>query len=729
MLFSRRWLGEYVDLPADTGLVAERLTFAGFTVEGVASVVLPGAGAADAADDVIDVDVTTNRPDCMNHLGLARELAVLFDQPLWPPGTRQTPGPAREIGQEPPVAGGGETKVAVSVDDPADCQRYVARVVEGVRVAPSPAWLVRHLESIGQRAINNVVDVANFVLWEMGQPLHAFDLDRLEGERIVVRRGRQGETLTTLDGVERQIDPAMLVIADSARLVGLAGVMGGLHSEVTAGTRRLLIESACFGRAQVRRTAKLLGMHTDASHRFERGTDPEACLAAADRAVTLIAAMCGGKAVPGAVDVRAAAPAPRQGRLVLARLRAFAGAEVEAQEVERWLGGLGFGLEPEAGGEGAATPAWQVTVPSWRWFDFEPGPDGTVYEADLFEEVLRIYGLDRIPPALPALPGSDGPRTERQRVRDHTRRFLAGAGFAEAVNFGFEDPKVAAGLPSLRPGAAPLMLANPLSEHHAAMRRSLLGNLVESARFNQRRGAASVRLFEVGTVFFPRSSSPEGGAAPSSVGAVHPHDRSAELPDEQEHVSVVCGGRVGLPWDREVELDIFDLKGDIEALAESLGTRLTARAAVLPGMRAGSAAELLDARGRVAGLLGRLEAEEGYALFAAELALAALEGGDLVRDLDLPPRVPGIGADLTLTHALHVTWRDLAAAIEAMRPPDLAGFALKSRYQGEGVPAGAVNTTVAFRYNAGDRSLTQDEVNERQLNVAAELTRRFGWEG
>jgi phenylalanyl-tRNA synthetase beta chain len=775
MLFSRRWLGDYVDLPADTARVAERLTFAGFTVEGVkrlapaAGEATRDAGVADLTDDVLDIDVTTNRPDCMNHFGLARELSVLFAAPLSPPGTRPLPLSAVPQPATPEIPETAEitVEVEVEVEDPADCPRYVARVVDGVRVAPSPAWLVRCLEAIGQRSINNVVDVTNFVLWEMGQPLHAFDLDRLEGGRIVVRRGRPGERLTTLDGVDRPVDADVLVIAEAARPVGLAGVMGGRDSEVTAGTTRLLLESACFERALVRRTAKRLGLHTDASHRFERGTDLEACLAAADRAAALIAALAGGTVVPGAVDVRAAVPAPRTGHLVLARLNAFAGAEVRAEDVERWLVGLGFGLRPvalaeagEAGGTAgidgtertvrgaaAARPAWQVTVPTWRRFDFEPGPDGFVYEADLFEEVLRIHGLDSIPAALPALPGSDGPRTERQRVRGHVRRLLAGAGFAEAVNFGFEDPRVASGLPTLRPGVAPLMLANPLSEHHSAMRRSLLGNLLESARFNQRRGAAAVRLFEVGTVFFPRSSSPDpgrvgaigggagqpasGGSPTASAGAakVHPHDRSAELPDEQEHVAVVCGGHVGSPWDREATLDLFDLKGAIEVLAEALDVRLTARAAVLPGMRAGSAAELLDRAGRVVGLLGRLEAEEGYPLYAGELALAALEGGDLVRSLAAPPRVPGISADCTLTHSLQVTWHDLAAAIEARRPPDLAEFALKNRYHGEGVPAGAVNTTLTFHYNAGDRSLTQDEVNERQLELAAELTRRFGWKG
>jgi phenylalanyl-tRNA synthetase beta chain len=696
MRFSRGWLGQYVELPAGTAEVAQRLTFAGFTVEGIERLPAPEdlADPADGlGDEVLEIDVTTNRPDCMCHLGLARELAVLFEQPLIAPPRH--PGPREAL------------PLSVEVDDESECPRFVARLVEGVRIGPSPPWLAGRLAAIGLRSINNVVDVTNFVLWEMGQPLHAYDLDRLAGPRLAVRRGRPDERLVTLDGEERQVDADMLVIADAERPVGLAGIMGGRDSEVSAGTTRLLLEGACFDRRLVRRTAKRLGLHTDASHRFERGTDREICRLAVDRAAALIVELAGGRAL-GVADRRAAAPPPRRGCLVLDRLQAFAGAAVPAADAARWLRGLGFGLEAAEPAGPDRPEAWEVEVPSWRWYDFDPDPEGRVYEADLFEEVLRIFGFERIPAALPALPGADAPRTAAQRARERVRRFLAGAGFAEAINFGFEDPAAAAGLPTLRPGVEPLALLNPLSERTSVLRQSLLGNLIESARFNQRRGAAAVRLFEVAGVFFARP----GG-----------------LPDEPEHVALVCGGRVGSAWDREVVLDLFDLKGVVEGLAAALGVRLVARPAVLPGMLAGSAAELLDRDGRVAGLLGRLAAEEGYPLYAAEVEMAAFLTGDRWQQLDLPPRVPGVTADLTLTHPLRVTWSDIAAAVEALRPPGLTGFALKARYQGEGVPAGAVNTTLTFHYNAGDRTLTQDEVNERQLGLAAELAHRFAPEG
>jgi phenylalanyl-tRNA synthetase beta chain len=727
MLFSRQWLGEYVELPPGSEQVAERLTFAGFNVDSVRRAAPAGDGGADseAADCVLDVEVTTNRPDCMNPLGLARELAVLFERPLAPPVRPESA--ARGPVSAAAAAAGLGGSATVEVADAAACPRYVALLIDDVQVGPSPRWLVNRLETIGLRSINNVVDVTNFVLWELGQPLHAYDLDRLAGARIEVRRGRPGENLLTLDGVLREVDPEVLVIADAERPVGLAGVMGGRHTEVTASTRRVLLESACFERRLVRRTGKRLGMHTDASHRFERGIDLEGCRSAAERAAALIAELAGGSVRPGAVDRRVPPPPPRRGRLELRRLNAFAGAEVAEGDAARWLAGLGFELAP------LGPAAWEVTIPSWRWFDFEPGPGG-VYEADLFEEVLRIYGFDRIPAALPAIPGSDGPPTERQRVRERVRQALSGVGFAEAIHFGFEDPRMAATLPILRPGAEPLLVANPLSERYSAMRRSLLGNLLDSARFNQRRGAAAVRLFEVASVFFPgRSVAPDlNPLAPVSLAPfVHLRDPSAAspptFPDEEEHVVLVCGGRVGLPWDREAVLDLFDLGGAVEALARALGVRFETRPAELPGMVAGSAAELLDGSGAVVGVMGRIEGGEGYPLYAAEAVLAAFEGAAGPRPLAMPPRVPGINADLTLTHALSVRWRDLAAAIDALRPPDLVDFALKARYQGEGVPEEAVNTTITFHYNAVDRSLTQDEVNERQLGLAAELTRRFGW--
>ncbi|HSK79902.1 MAG TPA: phenylalanine--tRNA ligase subunit beta [Thermoanaerobaculia bacterium] len=690
MLFASEWLARYVDLPEDPRETARRLTAAGLAVEQVEEV--EGGGV------VFDIEVTTNRPDCMNHFGVARELSVLLDRPLRAPSFDVEEDEERT-----------DSVAKVIVHDPAGCPRYAARAVMGVKIGPSPEWMRKLLEAIGSRSINNVVDVTNFLLWEWGQPLHAFDLDKLTDHTVVVRRAREGEKLRTLDGVERTLDPSILAICDPAGVTALGGIMGGGESEVTDGTVNILIESAHFDRAIVRRGARRLGMHTDASHRFERGVDPTGCALAATRAAKLMAELAGGRVLSGAIDVVADEHLPRRrrGRISLSGLRGFAGAEIPASVAERALTGLGFEPRPAESGDG---PAWEATIPSWRIFDFEPRPEPPhdLYPADLYEEVMRIHGFDRIAPTLPALPGSDGPRTPRQQVRDRAKDHLAACGFTEAIHFAFHDPEADAAYPSLRPEARPIRLANPLSERYAVLRRSLVPNLVETARFNQRRGASSVRLFEVATVFFDR---PEGG-----------------LPDQPEMVGLVCGGRVGNPWEREVDLDFFDLKGVVESLADALAVRLDVRPAVLPGLLEGSTAELLR-DGEVVGFLGRVAEEEGYPLYVSEIALDALLGGTVSLLVKVPSRYPGVDADFTLTHSLETPWAEIEAALRELRPEDLVSSSLKVRYRGPGVPEGAVNTTISFLYNARDRSLTQEEVNARQLALNQELERRFGFKG
>lgn len=685
MLFSRSWLADYVELPGDSLEIQRRLTAVGLAVEGLEE---------RGQDTILDVDVTTNRPDCMNHLGIARELAVNYGRPLKRPAAQPEEATERV-----------EDAASVDVEDWDGCPRFVARVVRGVRIGPSPDWLRARLEAIGLRPINNVVDVTNFILWEMGQPLHAYDLAKLGGSRILVRRARAGEVLVTLDGTERKLNPEMLVIGDADRAVGLAGVMGGADSEVTDATVDILIEGAHFNRKHVRATARGLGMHTDASHRFERGADPELCLEAVSRAAGLIAEIAGGTVLSGAIDRRRKDfPPILQGRLDLRRLDAFAGASVPREDAHRWLAGLGFQVKAEVKNGG---PVWDVTVPSWRLYDFQPRPDGSVYEQDLFEEVLRHFGFDNIPAALPALPGADAPRTPRQILRERVRDQLAACGYAEAVHFAFQGEEMDGSFPSLRPGTEPLRLANALSDRYGVMRRSLIPNLVETARFNQRRGLAAVRLFEIATVFY---------------------ESPGPVPDQPEHVGLVCGGHAGNPWQREMDLDFFDLKGVVESVAEALAARLEIRPASLPGLLEGSAAGL-HRSGQWIGYLGRVAQEEGYPLFVAEIALGGLEGGDVSLQVEPPSRFPAIDADLTFTHSLDTAWAEIDRTIAELRPPDLVSWEMTVRYLGQGVPAGAVNTTIHFLYNSPERSLTQEEVNERQLALTAELQRRFGWKG
>lgn len=680
MQLSRNWLAEYVELPPTVEELRERLTAAGHSVELV----------EEAGDDVLlDVDITTNRSDCMNHLGMAREIAVLFGKPL--------KLPSREVEE---VSDAASAEATIEIDEPELCRRYVGRVIRGVQVGPSPDWLRRRLETLGLRSINNVVDVTNFILWETGQPQHAFDLEKIGGRKLRVRLATSGETLVTLDGEKRKLDPGMLVIADEAAPVALAGVMGGLDSEVTEGTTEVLLESAFFDPTAVRRTAGALGMHTDASHRFERGTDPEAAAWAADRAAALIAEVAGGEVLAGAIDVYPAPMEERRIPLDHGRLVAFAGAPISKDEVESWLPGLGCGLEA------TGPDSWRVTVPSWRWNDLE-------LTEDLYEEAIRIYGIDDIPATLPRLAGSDAGDDGASRREDRLRDHLAACGYSEAITFAFHDGVSDQAFPGLYDDEEPLRLANPLSERYSVMRRSLLPNLLESARFNQRRGAEAVTLFELGHVFARREDPESAEGLPRGS-------------QEKAVVALVAGGRRGTPWEGALELDFFDLKGVLESLAEAAGRELELRPAPKPFLAEGSAAEILSG-GEVVGTCGRLADDDGpYPLFVAELSSEALAGGRREAPISVPSRHPGIGVDLTLTHPVGLSWREVREAIGELAGPELAEFRLKDRYSGEGVPEGAVNTTIHFFYNAPDRSLTQEEVNEGHSALTAALEDRFG---
>ncbi len=673
-----RLLGGSEEARPGAGEIGRALTAVGLAVEGYPVVEL----GADR-EICLDIDITSNRPDCMNHLGVARELAVALGRPLQRPGV---PDYARRTTD-------GRSG-AVRLEDPEGCPRFVARIIRGVRIGPSPEWLKRRLEAIGVRSINNVVDVTNFVLWELGQPLHAYDLETVPAGELRVRRARVGEKLVTLDGKERELDPEILVIADRDRAIGLAGIMGGLATEVTDRTTDLLLESAHFDRRRVRIGAKRLALHTDASHRFERGADPEGCDFASRRAAALLAEVAGGRVEEPAVEASVGPLAPVGWRLGAEALARFAGADVPESEIERILAGLEFAPRREG------DRFWTGLVPSFRRVDFEPRPGaGIAYAQDVYEEVLRHWGFERMPPTLPRLSGVDAGADASWERRRKIQDLLAGLGFAEGIHYAFHDSASDARLPALVAGP-PVELANPLSDRYTVMRRSLVPNLVSAAEFNLDREATSVELFEVGHVF------PADG-------------------DELEAVAAVLAGVRGTPWDRHAGADLATLVGVFEELFALLGVAPTVTPAELRGVAPGTGAEwTLD--GRVIGWFGRLSAEARLPLFAAELVIDRLPGRTARGRVVAPSRVPGISADLTLTHPLAVSWRAIVAAIGELGEPLRTGFRLKDRYQGAGVPTGAVATTITFDYHAGERTLTQEEVNERQRHLADELERRFG---
>ena len=669
------WLREHLDGAADADLLAARLTDLGFLVE-----VREPVGD----DEAWDLEITTNRPDAMNHRGLAREAAAAGVGTLKPLAAA-----CAEAG--PPAA----EFARVRVEDEAGCPRYCARLIRGVRVAPSPAWLAERLERCGIRPINNVVDATNFVLLDLGQPLHAFDLARLAGGEIVVRRARPDEPLTTLDGVARALTADDLVIADRDRAVAIAGVMGGADSEIGPATSDVLLESATFDPLTVRRTARRHALSTEASFRFERGADRAMARTAADVAAALIVRLAGGEVASGVLDSAPRLLPPRAIGLSLARLSAFTGCNVPGDFVVRVLAALG--LAPAVDGDRVV-----CAVPTWR-VDLE-------LAEDLYEEVLRHFGYNNVPSRLPAMGGEAGARLGSWPLTERARQALAAVGAAEALTYSFvaAETEAATARSPLAAGGGPVAVDNPLSARMAVMRRSLLAGLVEAAAGNQRRGAERVLLGEVGRAFFSDGTKVR----------------------EEERLALALGGVAG-PWDAPRPADFAELKGLVEGALAALGLaaaewRPTGAAVLAPG----SGAEIVR-DGRVVGIAGRLAddvaalLEVPAPLWVAEIDLTAAVAAGVVAFAP-PPRFPAVVADLTIRHRLDLPYERLAAAARAAGPVWLESVAPVVRYQGEGVGPDEVKTTLRLTYRHPERSLTQDEVNAAHFVVMDVLARQLG---
>ncbi|HZI79228.1 MAG TPA: phenylalanine--tRNA ligase subunit beta [Vicinamibacterales bacterium] len=657
VLFS--WLKEFVDVPGTAADVAARLSVRGFAVEGI-------EGAGD--DAVIDFEVTANRPDCLSVLGLAREVATAYTLPL-----RE---PAENVALASLIPA-DRAEVSVHLDDPDLGPRYAGAAAD-VTVGASPEWLQARLRSAGVRPISNVVDITNYVLLELGQPMHAFDLTKIGGAEIRVRRARPGERIATLDGQNRALAPEMLVIADAAAPIAIAGVMGGADSEVSGGTRTIVFESASFNANSVRRTSKALGLKTEASTRFERGVDPNLPLLAMRRACALLEAAGAGRARGQVVDAYPAPVAPRQLALRRSRLASLLGVNVPDADVTAILSALGFGLAPAGDG-------WMVTAPTRRV--------DVVREVDVIEEVARHYGFDRIPATFPALRAAAPPMDPRITRARHLRRVLTGAGFSEAVTFGFIAEPAAA--PFAAPGDV-AAIANPLSETFAVLRPSALPGLLDALAHNRRREQRDVRLFELGNVF------------------------SKARGERQSLALAWIGGSDAAHWSGAVpDVTFFDMKGAVDRVCRALHVQ----AAVVPHAEswlvAGQAAALMSGEQRI-GVVGRLSkalAERhglpgDDAVFVADLdldAVASVAGAHATRVVPLP-RYPSVTRDIALLVSDTLPAADLRASIRRAAPPTLAEVREFDRYQGKGVPDGKVSLALRLTFRAADRTLTDAEI-------------------
>lgn len=472
-------------------------------------------------DPVLDLEITPNRPDCLCANGVAREISVLADVPI--DLTRQAPKESNENASD---------YISVKIDDPDACPRYAARIIRNVKVGPSPDWMQKRLTACGVRPINNIVDIGNYVMLEMNQPLHAFDYDRFGSKEVVVRRAKKGDTFTTLDGKEHKIDSDILMITNGKEAVATAGVMGGLDSEVEDDTTNILLESAYFDPSVIRKSRNKLGYNTEASFRFERGIDPNGVIAAADRAADLMAELAGGEVLAGVVDTYAKKIDTSQVTLRPNRVAKLLGVDIDAAAIRKTLTGLGMNISGD--------DSLLVTVPTWR-------PDIT-REVDLIEEVARIYGLDTIPNSTNNKGPLYSPTHRRDTIKSDLRNILTGFGFDEMLGTGFSKPKM---MLKLEPSIEPIKITNPISDDFGYMRTRILYSMLIAASHNIRHRNLDIKLFELGKVYI----------------------RNEKQPLEPEYCGLILSGKTGDTFwkDAPPEADMFELKGVLDGIADSLG--------------------------------------------------------------------------------------------------------------------------------------------------------------
>ncbi len=656
MKISRDWLSDFLPQPPGAELIGDALMRGGFPIESI---------MAQGNDFVLDVEVTSNRGDCLSHVGVAREVGALLGQPF-----REAKTPPAEAGS--PI--GGVTSVTIEASGL--CPHYVARVIRGVKVGPSPAWLVKRLEAVGLRSINNVVDVTNYVMFEHGQPLHAFDLDTLAGQRIVVRDARKGEKLISIDGKERELSPGMLVIADAEKPVAVAGVMGGLASEVTTGTVNVLLESARFDPLSVRKTARALAMKSDSSYRFERGIDPTLPERAGLRAAQLILEIAGGELLSGAAVAGDSGHSPRTLTLRLPRLKRLLGIDVPPSDVVAALDRLQ--LSPNL-----SSDVVTVAVPSWR-LDLN-------IEVDLIEEVARVIGYDQVP-VRDTVSIRLTPPEPWQRSMELIRETLVAAGYFEAVTFSFVSDALADDFAPAEAQSLPRVEA-AVRKSDARLRPSLLPGLLEAVRRNETNGTPEAKLFETGSTFW------------NTVAGV----------DERRQVGLVGSS------------DLREVRGAVEAIMERLDR--TRELKVIPDQRRGyGTCARIEWGGQVVGRLGRIDRAIVDKLglhhvpAAAELELAPLlAGAQHVPQLKPLPRFPAIRRDLSLILGDSTRYEQIDSLIRSLRPEHLEEVEYVTTYRGKPLEKGqkSVTTTLIFRSPAG--TLTNEQVEpavQRVINAA-----------
>ena len=681
MKISVEWLKEYVEISESPAGLKADLSMKGLLVEEIVE---------SGGDHVLDIEITSNRPDCLSHIGIAREIAAIYERRL------KTPPAEENLSIEKDAIAFG-----IEIADPELCPRYAGLVMDGVKVGPSPEWMQRRLEAAGMRPLNNVVDITNYVLLEMGHPLHAFDFDILRGGKIVVKRSAPGALFKTLDGVERKLDGDMLMINDGEEPVAIAGVMGGLNSEIASGTTRVLLEAAYFQPASIRRTSRRLGLSTEASYRFERGADWNSPVPAIARACLLIKQLAGGRVAGSLKDVYPARKEPVRIELSRRRAAALLGVEPADDFIETTLGRLGFTLEKIGDG------IWTASCPTFR-ADME-------LEADLIEELARFYGYDNIPATFPPCLTA-GMHSPVYALENTIREALCGYGHSEAVNLSFAAEADHLDFPALTGERA--AVRNPLTEDTRYMRTTLAAGLVRAAKRNFNFSRHNVRLFEIGKTY--------------SIG-------DGSVPVERNTLGILgTGGFYDLNWlNAAPDYTFYHLKGLVEGLLQRLRIRnyviepLTQDLAWL----ALEDAACIRVDGEAVGVMGTLapELEEKYKLrqkaLLAEIDLEKIAPGAFAPVTYEPlPKLPSAERDLSVVVDKTVAFQAIRAAIAGLNIAELTDIRLMDVYEGEKIPKEKVSLTLRLTFLDWEKTLTIERIQEFMNIVLAFLNANYGAE-
>lgn len=682
MNISYKWLKDLIDIDLSAERVAEELTRVGLAVEGI---------HAHGDDSVLDIDLTSNRPDCLSHLGVARELQVITNSEL---RITNYEGQKRKT----------EDQTLVTIEEPDLCHRFTGRIIRNVKIGPSPQWLVDRLEAIGERSINNVADITNYVMLELGQPMHSFDLDKLAGGRIVVRKAQAGETIKTLDEVDRKLDGSMVMVCDAEKPVAIGGVMGGLDSSITYSTANVLLEVAYFKRQSVRATSRSLHLDTEASYRFERGVDIENLIRASDRATELICELARGE--PGEfVDVyptKFVANEVKSTDLSTA-VKRLTGLDVETGECVRILNALGI----------ASNGGTQVFVsPSWR--------HDIAIEEDLVEEIARHAGYENIAAELPPAYGAG--EYQATEIREKLlRQTLVDLGFDEAISYSFIDTKhdrvfeTVHGLLDERADDKYITLQDSVIEGAVRMRPSILPGLLDAVRLNLNHQRRDIKLFELGKVFAAKSG-------------------EDNLPNERELFSLVMTG--GEIWqNREMavrEYDFYDAKGAVEAALDAVGLNTAEFTADdVKHLRKGQSASISVA-GQNIGTIGRLNdaIAAGYKfkqpVYVAEIDLqAVLEVA--ISPITYSPlaKYPAITRDISLLAKRDVTFASIRDAVTDLEFELCRSVGFVDIYEGKGLADDERSVTIRLEYRSDERTLIDDEVEAAHKQIVEQIEQKL----